>query len=402
MRVNHLIVLLLCACAFCFGKSFPGDTISVSPERLDSIIAGRNQIYQALKIDDDKSAVEYALKVRALSPVPEFALDDLELLEIYLKTNQFDSAVTMWARIYSVGQDYARYSYVSDSLLVYLNKTYKFLLAGGMNPDTCSVKALLDTCIAKVNSRELHGLAVIIKMVLPYKSLMLGKSHAMSGISCHRDGVCGELNVYTDRVSVTYPRIYHASIDVDADTTYHDIVIAQVKQFMNDYPESEFVPWLKKILEDMDFRRGDAVYRIHYNSKKYYTGGIGFDIWGSYPWGVAIGVPIQFKRFVFTPSFESQLMNESDVWLFTFGYDAFESKHIKVVPFVGRGEGPLAAGIQMDLRLNSVVEGAHFVGEYVAIKFKYMLMYGHLENEGDAKRKGFQNVFYLGAGVFLW
>lgn len=391
MRVKRLIILLLCACAFCFGESCPGDTISVSPERLDSIIAGRNQIYQALKNDDVKTAVETTAKVLSLSPVPEFALDDIELLEIYLKANQFDSAVTVWARIYSSVGSYTRYSYVSDSLQTYLNETYRFLLKGDIL-DTVRVEALLDSCIAKAGARELRDLALIIKNLLRYNRLPSDRHGATYGNSCHRD-----------RVSpVSIHRVVRASIDVDADTTRHDFVIAHIKQFQKDYPESEFIPWMRSSLEDMELRREYAVRRIYYYGNKFYTGGIGLDIWASYPWGVAIGVPIQFKRFVFTPSFESQLVNESDVWLFTFGYDAFESKHIKVVPFVGRGKGPLAAGIQMDLRLNSVVEGAHFVGEYVAIKFKYMLMYGHLENEDDAKRKGFQNVFYLGAGVFLW
>ena len=89
-------ILFFALCSLCFAgnaTSNGGDTVSVSPAKLDSIIAGRNLVYHSLKKGDNNSALEVAASLRAMSPVPEFALDDLELMEIYLMTDRFDSAM---------------------------------------------------------------------------------------------------------------------------------------------------------------------------------------------------------------------------------------------------------------------------------------------------------------------
>ena len=91
MRICCLVTLFLTFCSLCFAEVETGDSVFVSPAKLDSIVAGRNLVYQSLKKGDSNGALDAAASLRAMSPVPEFALDDLELMEIYLMTDQFDS-----------------------------------------------------------------------------------------------------------------------------------------------------------------------------------------------------------------------------------------------------------------------------------------------------------------------
>jgi len=394
-------ILFLALCYLCFAGATPsngGDTVSVSPAKLDSIVAGRYLVYQSLKNGDNNSALEAAASLRAFSPVPGFALDDLELMEIYLMTDQFDSAMVMWGRIYSTALENVRYSYVSDSLLAHLNGNYNFLIDKTFKADSNKVKSLFDRALKNIESQENHDLALIIKDVEPEYSLN-SKFSATHYYGCNRDDDCGKVESYPNLQSEMYVRVEGGYLESHFDTTGLDVVIAQLENFKNNYPESEFIPWIHKLLEWRTSQRKRAEYRSDYYNERLYTGGIGIEIWGGIR-SMLVGVPIQFGRVAFD-FLLGGIDHYGGTFLATVGVDVFETKRFKVVPFVG-GKNPFVAGAQFEYRPWIFPCRANGFGEYVSFKFRYMAMYGKMKTEDDVKKKEFHNGFFLGVSIHLW
>ena len=372
--------------------------MSVSPAILDSIVAGRNLVYQSLKKGDGNSALEAAASVRAMSPVPEFALDDMELMEIYLMTDQFDSAIVMWGRIYSTVLEEVRYSYVSDSLLALLNGTYSYLMDKTIKTDSLKVKSLFDRALKNIASQENRDLALVIKdMEIEYS--ISSKFKATHYYGCNRDDDCGKVDAYTNRKSGMYVRVVGGYLECNLDTTRLDSVILQLEKFKSDYPESEFIPWIQKLLEWRISQRKSVAHRSNYYNERLYTGGIGIEAWGSVR-SILVGVPIQFGRVVFDFLFGG-IYHYGGTFIATAGVDVFETDRFKIVPFVG-GIDPLVAGVQLEYRPWIFPCGARGIGEYVSFKFRYMAMYGNVGSKDERKKKEFHNGFFIGAGFHLW
>ena len=398
MRFCCLFTLFLAFCSFCFAETENDDSVSVSPAILDSIVAGRNLVYQSLKKGDGNSALEAAASVRAMSPVPEFALDDMELMEIYLMTDQFDSAMVMWGRIYSTVLEEVRYSYVSDSLLALLNGTYSYLMDKTIKTDSLKVKSLFDQALKNIASQENRDLALVIKdMEIEYS--ISSKFKATHYYGCNRDDDCGKVDAYTNRKSGMYVRVVGGYLECNLDTTRLDSVILQLEKFKSDYPESEFIPWIQKLLEWRISQRKSIVHRSNYYSERLYTGGIGIEVWGSVR-SILVGVPIQFGRVVFD-FLLGGIYHYGGTFIATAGVDVFETDRFKIVPFVG-GIDPLVAGVQLEYRPWIFPCDAHGLGEYVSFKFRYMAMYGKVESKNEGKKKEFHNGFFIGAGFHLW
>ena len=398
MRFCCLFTLFLAFCSFCFAETENDDSVSVSPAILDSIVAGRNLVYQSLKKGDGNSALEAAASVRAMSPVPEFALDDLELMEIYLMTDQFDSAIVMWGRIYSTVLEEVRYSYVSDSLLALLNGTYSYLMDKTIKTDSLKVKSLFDRALKNIASQENRDLALVIKdMEVEYS--ISSKFKATHYYGCNRDDDCGKVDAYTNRKSGMYVRVVGGYLECNLDTTRLDSVILQLEKFKSDYPESEFIPWIQKLLEWRISQRKSVAHRSNYYNERLYTGGIGIEAWGSVR-SILVGVPIQFGRVVFDFLFGG-IYHYGGTFIATAGVDVFETDRFKIVPFVG-GIDPLVAGVQLEYRPWIFPCGARGIGEYVSFKFRYMAMYGKVESKNEGKKKEFHNGFFIGAGFHLW
>ena len=394
-------ILFLAFCSLCFAGAAPsngGDTVSVSPAKLDSIVAGRNLVYQSLKNSDNNSALEAAASLRAMSPVPEFALDDLELMEIYLMTDQFDSAMVMWGRIYSTALENVRYSYVSDSLLAHLNVNYNFLIDKTFKADSNKVKSLFDRALKNIESQENHDLALIIKDVEPEYSLN-SKFSATHYYGCNRDDDCGKVESYVNLQSGMYVRVVGGYLESILDTTGLDVIISRLENFKKNYPESEFIPWIQKLLEWRTSQRKSVVHRSNYYNERLYTGGIGIEIWGGIR-SMLVGVPIQFGRVAFD-FLLGGIDHYGGTFLATVGVDVFETKRFKVVPFVG-GKNPFVAGAQFEYRPWILPCSANGIGQYVSFKFRYMAMYGKVKTEDGAKKKEFHNGFFLGVGMHLW
>lgn len=398
MRFCCLFTLFLAFCSFCFAETENDDSVSVSPAILDSIVAGRNLVYQSLKKGDGNSALEAAASVRAMSPVPEFALDDMELMEIYLMTDQFDSAIVMWGRIYSTVLEEVRYSYVSDSLLALLNGTYSYLMDKTIKTDSLKVKSLFDRALKNIASQENRDLALVIKdMEIEYS--ISSKFKATHYYGCNRDDDCGKVDAYTNRKSGMYVRVVGGYLECNLDTTRLDSVILQLEKFKSDYPESEFIPWIQKLLEWRISQRKSVAHRSNYYNERLYTGGIGIEAWGSVR-SILVGVPIQFGRVVFDFLFGG-IYHYGGTFIATAGVDVFETDRFKIVPFVG-GIDPLVAGVQLEYRPWIFPCGARGIGEYVSFKFRYMAMYGNVGSKDERKKKEFHNGFFIGAGFHLW
>lgn len=394
-------ILFLAFCSLCFAGAAPSsvnDTVSVSPAKLDSIVAGRNLVYQSLKKGDNNSALEAAASLRAMSPVPEFALDDLELMEIYLMTDQFDSAMVMWGRIYSTALEKVRYSYVSDSLLAHLNGTYNFLIDKTFRTDSLKVKSLFERALKNVKSQEYRDLALIIKDLEP-EYILNSKFRANHYYGCNRDDDCGKVESYPNLQSEMYVRVEGGYLESHFDTTGLDVVIAQLENFKKNYPESEFIPWIQKLLEWRTSQRKSFVHRSNYYNERLYTGGIGIEAWGSIR-SMLVGVPIQFGRVAFD-FLLGGIDHYGGTFLATVGVDVFETKRFKVVPFVG-GKNPFVAGAQFEYRPWIFPCSANGIGEYISFKFRYMAMYGKVKTEDGAKKKEFHNGFFLGVGMHVW
>lgn len=403
-------ILFFALCSLCFaGNAVPnsGDSVSVSPAKLDSIVAGRNLVYQSLKKGDRNGALEAAASLRAMSPVPEFALDDLELMEIYLMTDQFDSAIVMWGRIYSTESKKVRYSYVSDSLLALLNGTYNFLIDRTIRTDSLKAKtdslkakALLDRAIKNIVSPEYRDLALIISWV--DSSYEIKSKFCVDNVfGCNSNGKCGLVESYTNLKSGMYVRaVKDTPIKYnDLDTIPHDVFISQLEQFKSNYPESEFIPWIQEELNWEIGLRKIVIYRLNYYKERLYTGGIGVEAWGSVR-SILVGAPIQFKRFV-VDFLLGGIDQYKRIIIVTAGVDVFETVRFKMVPFVG-GKDPLVAGAQLEYRPWIFPCDPRAQGQYVSLKFSYMAMYGKVESKNEGKKKEFHNGFFIGAGIHMW
>ena len=394
-------ILFFALCSLCFAgnaTSNGGDTVSVSPAKLDSIIAGRNLVYHSLKKGDNNSALEAAASLRAMSPVPEFALDDLELMEIYLMTDRFDSAMVMWGRIYSTALEEVRYSYVSDSLLAHLNGNYNFLIDKTFKEDPIKVESLFDRTIKNIESQEYRDLALIIKDMEPEYSLN-SKFRATHYYGCNRDDDCGKVDSYANLKSGMYVRVVGGYVESKLDTTGLDAIISRLENFKKNYPESEFIPWIQKQLEWRTSQRQSVTNHSGDYSSRLYTGGIGVEVWGSIR-SILVGVPIQFGRMVFD-FLLGGIDHYGGTFLATAGVDVFETERFKAVPFFG-GKDPLVAGVQFEYRPWIFPCDALGIGEYISFKFRYMFMYGKEEAGEGKKKKEYHNGFFLGAGLHLW
>ena len=95
-----------------------------------------------------------------------------------------------------------------------------------------------------------------------------------------------------------YVRVVGGYLECNLDTTRLDSVILQLEKFKSDYPESEFIPWIQKLLEWRISQRKSVAHRSNYYNERLYTGGIGIEAWGSVR-SILVGVPIQFGRVVF-------------------------------------------------------------------------------------------------------
>ena len=246
-----------------------------------------------------------------------------------------------------------------------------------------------------------------------------------------------------------------------ADTTCADQFLTRAKEFVNRYPNSEhtrylkgeIIPMVDNIVQQLrDFRKDPLKH-------KFYTGGLGVfaGMWAGFMVGEASDhldtemgssfiaeVSLQIRRFSINAFWNYGFINsprdyeyrwdkyEDESVGLTLGFTAFDSRYIKVEPFLGYGEyqfssteySPVSSlfllGCNADVRIFATrprtIGGISFA---MIARFKYMMQFGtyedymsnsyydyeedeyvYNENEIEASFVNFQFAFTL--GFYIW
>lgn len=417
MRNCLLFVLLLNVFTFAASCNiYPLPTFADSPEK-QTLAKVRDSLLTSLQVQDSNEVFRL-VNVLKNSGYDERALDNYELLQIYLMMNQYDSALVTLVREHSryinnsyVGEMYgcshvAPYSAFDDKLVDYLNK--KIDLTKNAN-----FQKLLERISDGTAKQEYRDFASLMKVILKHTSLR--DKHKYCDAS--HDWNCQENRDAVQRVRFLG---YYTTDDVK-DTLFFDSLIEKLIAFQNKYPESEFNPWvmkqveLKKVSREFDFKRR------HYYRERFYTGGIGGEYFiGPSNSSFELNVVLQYKRFILTANYGQ----DDDFlygWNVLLGVDVFENKFFKIVPFVG-GYDPWMAGLQFEFR-PWISEMGHDapIGGYLSLKAKYVFKYGENGCESGTAKDGVMRCyvdgipagresdkklakhrFYLGVGFHIW
>ena len=405
MRVCLLFVLLLNV--FAFAESciiYPLPAFLDGPEKRE-LAKVRDSLLTSLQAQDSSEVFRY-VSVLKNSGYDERALDNYELLQIYLLMNQYDSAlVTLVREHYRYITDsyvddesgccshVAPYSAFDDKLVDYLNK--KIDLTKNAN-----FQKLLERMSDGTAKQEYRDFASLMKVILKHTSLR--DKHKYCDAS--HDWNCQENRDAVQRVRFLG---YYTTDDVK-DTLFFDSLIEKLIAFQNKYPESEFNPWVMKQVESKKVSREFDFKRRHYYRERFYTGGIGGEAFilldSELGEGYELNIALQYKRFMLTFSYSfldcsvncQELQNKFDGWLFLLGWDAFETKWFKIAPFIGFYD-PYVTGLQLEFRPWISELGRDVpIGGYLSFKAKYELRYA---NRFEEK---IRNNFFLGVGLHFW
>ena len=390
---------IICSIVLLFNVWLWADAeISYSAESVSQFKVYRGTLLESLKNNKKDDVISIVRYIKEQAP-DEFAIDNLELLQIYLLIERYDLAIDLWVEMYERCGQKVQYSFATDSLLDYLDTN--------MNLDDSSVveKKLKEIVLFNIDNEQKSLYEILLRMrpfyeienkfhVMHYQTWDHEKRKFVYELANRYKGdsltnsTFGRL-IYDRRVYDAF--YYRAGVDPECIKK----LIVSLKEFEQRFPDSKHLSWVKyeqnrfeKILEDyLEF--------LNYYRKKLYTGGIGIEGWYSNgAW--ELGIPIQLSRFLFVPTVD---LDEGS-WIFIFGFDLFEMKYLKVVPFVGL-LNPYVAGMQVEFRpwLEKYPDSKFFGAAYLSIKARYMAKYGELENEG---KKGVTHLFYAGLGFHFW
>ena len=365
-------------------------------ESISQFNAYRSALLASLKKqrkDDVISTVRY-IKERAPD---EFAIDNLELLQIYLLVERYDLAIDLWLGEYEKVGRQVQYSFVRDSLLDYLDANMNLT-------DSNVVKKKLKEMILSSDDEEQKNLCEILLKLTAFYGIC-NKFDVMRYSTLHREKLAdkylgdtlifvsfGQSTVFGDRV---YSKFYYRN---RGDPECIRKMILALKDFEQKFPNSERLPLIKSQRNRFEELLKDYMAFLNYYTRKLYTGGIGVEGWLTIG-GWELGIPIQIWRLLFVPTLDSD-ENYIDGWVFILGFDLFEVKRLKVVPFIGLWD-PYVAGMQIEFRpwLDPSTDVKLGVAAYLSVKAKYMLKYGELTETG---KKDIAHTFYVGLGFHFW
>lgn len=381
---------------------FAGQKISYSVESISQFKGYRNALLESLKNQkkDDVISIINFIKERAPD---EFAVDNLELIQIYLLIDRYDLALDLWIGEYEKVGRKVQYSFVRDSLLDYLDTNMNLTDSGVVN------KKLEEIVLSNIDEEQRDLYRILLEMTPFYE--MQNKFYAMHYKTWDREqqtlvykladkyvsdslanSTFGQF-VFENRV---YSKFYYRS---GMDPECIEKLILSLKEFERNFPNSERLAWIKHERNRFEELLKDYSEFLNYHTKKLYTGGLGIEGWITNS-GYEIGIPIQFQRFLLVPTFDTDEKLNDDGWIFIFGFDLFEVKHLKIVPFVGLWD-PYVAGMQIEFRpwLEKYPDTKFGAAAYISLKAKYMMKYGELEKTDN---KGFVHLFYAGLGFHFW
>lgn len=428
MPYKRILSTLLLFAAFAFSQGIGPEQVDynkvkVNPAEMQSELNTRADLLQALKTGNT-TKVDSALLVLSYEKVPESAIDSLEILQVNLIRGRYDLAVPQFANMLMKERKKVRYSFANDSLYHYLKKETRIAprhhwhrAERDQEGRHLKLKGYMTEAAQANIKQEYKDLASIFVDLHPY-FILYDKGYWIYLGSIFED-ISPDSMANIIRIRSEEGVDFHNDIDTLAAT----MMLIRMEAFCENYPESEYSEWLKRVSRNIEVSiKRYKEYRAYYKDK-FYTGGLGLELFIGNSSTFVVGVPIQISRFILTPSYingessitikEDQVKerNDFDEFFVTAGIDVYENKWLKIQPFAG-GWDFFTAGLQGDFRFwMSKTPGSEFHdATYLSLKFRYMGIYHDTktatsdETEEDelAEEKQWDHRFFVGIGVHFW
>lgn len=396
MRIRICLLLALFFNVFSFAAScylYPLPAFTDSPEK-KALANVRDSLLTSLQARDSNEVFRL-VSVLENSGYDERALDNYELLQIYLMMNQYDSALVTLAREHfrfirnkpCDCSEAAPYSAFDDKLVDFANE--KMDLTKNEN-----FQKQLDKISNGTTKQEYRDFANLLKVIL--------KNTSMNGKNKYCDANYS-WDCFDNRDAVQRIRFFgYYTYEELKDTLLFDSLIEKLIAFKNKYPESEFIPWITRQVELKETSRERQFKRRHYYLERFYTGGIGGEYFISPSnFSFELNIVLQFKRFILSASYGED-DDFLDGWNILLGVDVFENKFFKIIPFIG-GYSTWMAGTQFEFRpwISELGYDAP-IGGYLSLKAKYVFKYGESDGDADDDKKHPKHRFYFGVGFHIW
>jgi hypothetical protein len=111
---------------------FAGQKIPYSVESISQFKGYSSALLESLKNQKKDDVVSIAQYIKEQAP-DEFAVDNLELIQIYLLIDRYELALDLWIGEYEKVGRKVQYSFVRDSLLDYLDTNMNLTDSGVVN-----------------------------------------------------------------------------------------------------------------------------------------------------------------------------------------------------------------------------------------------------------------------------
>ncbi|MBR1745042.1 MAG: hypothetical protein IJ734_03500 [Fibrobacter sp.] len=427
MPYTRILSTLLLFAAFALAQGIGSEQVDfnkvkVNPAEMQSELNTRADLLQALKTGNT-TKVDSALLVLSYEKVPESAIDSLEILQVNLIRGRYDLAVPQFANMLMKERKKVRYSFANDSLYHYLRNESRFAAEYTDRPAErdleerhLKLKEYMTEAAQANIKQEYKDLAEILVDLHPYFILYdTGYWIYLKTLSenISPDSMANIIRIRSEE---------HVDFHNDIDTLAATMMLIRMEAFCENYPESEYSEWLKRVSRNIeDSLKRYKEFRAYYKDK-FYTGGLGLELFIGNSSTFVVGVPIQISRFILTPSYingessitikedQAKVRNDFDEFFVTAGIDVYENKWLKIQPFAG-GWDFFTAGLQADFRFwMSKTPGEFHGAEYMTLKFRYMGIYHDTktatsdETEEDelAEEKQWDHRFFVGIGVHFW
>ena len=427
MPYKRILSTLLLFAAFAFSQGIGPEQVEynkvkVNPAEMQSELNTRADLLQALKTGNT-AKVDSALLVLSYEKVPESAIDSLEILQVNLIRGRYDLAVPQFANMLMKERKKVRYSFVNDSLYHYLRNESRFAAEYTDRPAErdleerhLKLKEYMTEAAQANIKQEYKDLAEILVDLHPYfilydKGYWIYLKTLSENIS--PDSMANIIRIRSEE---------HVDFHNDIDTLAATMMLIRMEAFCENYPESEYSEWLKRVSRNIeDSLKRYKEFRAYYKDK-FYTGGLGLELFIGNSSTFVVGVPIQISRFILTPSYingessitikedQAKVRNDFDEFFVTAGIDVYENKWLKIQPFAG-GWDFFTAGLQADFRFwMSKTPGEFHGAEYMTLKFRYMGIYhdtktatsDETEEVEWTEEKQWDHRFFVGIGVHFW
>ena len=395
--INVLIGLLLLN-----TLAFAGSQRLYSPETKEWFQKSRNSLLESLINGDSSRVVSIIDSLREKSP-DQYAIDNLEVMEAYFLVGRYDLAFPLWAIELEKRDEVVGYSFVSDSLLEYLDQNMNFA-------DSKVLEKELQKAMNNASSTELQDFAMIIYELSPYFDVKnkFNATHVRTWENGHEVYKPILENIQEESIILTRISEFHFH-GKDIDLNHLKELAAKMDKFEQNYPQSSYISWVKKEHQHLLDVIGDLPGSLDYTINRLYTGGIGFEAWGS-AGGFEFAVPLQRWRILIIPTYFMGSGDDENEFYVNLGFDAYELTRFKVVPFVGFGSAFVAGG-QLEFRawIESMPDSKFHVATYLSLKMKYEASYGErtvktedVTGESTRKDKKFKHRFFVGLGFHFW